>query len=409
MVPISQKIIGCIFSDKLNALKTIIESNNKEANLDGLSSKFILEKQIRMDSVQIKEITSNLRSEARQGNFLTLSKIGYSLYIGKYPNNIRQDFIDLYISGLKKLKNTNVFPPDRISFVYYHRDFLGIVLGTQFLPEECKKEYVDWLTEIADKRLNDPQINQLQKVLYQLIYSFLSSNICTIAVTTINILSLTEICVFYWGFKKGHFKLNDLSVMQEFQQRILASFSEEKAIGDEWLNSIIYFATKSCLTESINQVVISKDNVVSMLSNFESCLKRWPNKKNHKWVVKNEKDIQSILWVILRSIFDDVTEEDPSSKFGHRFSIVDFRIPSLSLLIEAKFIRKVTEFSKIENEIKIDTNDYLMTKPNDRIIVFIYDNSASVEEHQTTIHALEKIKGIHKVIIVSKPSHISSV
>jgi len=95
-----------------------------------------------------------------------------------------------------------------------------------------------------------------------------------------------------------------------------------------------------------------------------------------------------------------------SDKFGHKSSKPDFGIPSLKLLIEVKFIRDQTEFKKIENEIKIDAIDYLKHPNYNKLIVFIYDNSASVQEHQITKEALKRIDGIKDVIIASKPSHI---
>ena len=47
-----------------------------------------------------------------------------------------------------------------------------------------------------------------------------------------------------------------------------------------------------------------------------------------------------------------------------------------------------------------NTNDY------DRILVFIYDESCSVQEHETTRKDLIKRHEIEDVIIVSRPSQI---
>jgi len=40
------------------------------------------------------------------------------------------------------------------------------------------------------------------------------------------------------------------------------------------------------------------------------------------------------------------------------------------------------------------------------IVVFIYDESASVQEHDLTAHALRELDGITDVVIVSRPSHL---
>ena len=70
-------------------------------------------------------------------------------------------------------------------------------------------------------------------------------------------------------------------------------------------------------------------------------------------------------------------------------------------------ISKKEDFKSIEQEIMIDTIGYLSnTQDYDKIIIFIYDNSGSVQEHGTTKRDLIKIKEIEDVIIVSKPSQL---
>ncbi len=40
------------------------------------------------------------------------------------------------------------------------------------------------------------------------------------------------------------------------------------------------------------------------------------------------------------------------------------------------------------------------------IVVFIYDESASVQEHHITAAALRELDGVTDVVIVSRPSHL---
>ncbi len=55
----------------------------------------------------------------------------------------------------------------------------------------------------------------------------------------------------------------------------------------------------------------------------------------------------------------------------------------------------------------IDSIAYLSnTKAYDRILLFIYDESSSVQEHEITRKDLIKRDEIEDVIIVSKPSQI---
>ena len=69
---------------------------------------------------------------------------------------------------------------------------------------------------------------------------------------------------------------------------------------------------------------------------------------------------QNILWLILRSYFDDLIDEETLPKFGRNSYKPDFAIPSLRLLIEAKLIYDKNGFSKVEKGIAEDSIGYLI-------------------------------------------------
>ena len=95
-------------------------------------------------------------------------------------------------------------------------------------------------------------------------------------------------------------------------------------------------------------------------------------------------------------------------KVGHSTYRADFGIPSLGVLIEVKYARKGSDFKTIETEVMIDSVAYLHGVTAYReIVVFIYDASASVQEHDTTAAALRGIDSISDVIIVSRPGQLA--
>jgi len=85
-----------------------------------------------------------------------------------------------------------------------------------------------------------------------------------------------------------------------------------------------------------------------------------------------------------------------------------FGIPSLKLIIEAKFAYSKDDFKKIEKEIQEDAVPYLRDIRYETIIVFIYDASASVQEHDVTKGTLLQIPGVSGVVIVSRPSQLQN-
>ena len=62
---------------------------------------------------------------------------------------------------------------------------------------------------------------------------------------------------------------------------------------------------------------------------------------------------------MLRSVFDDVVDENTLPKFGHSSYRADSGLPRLGVLIEAKYAHKRADFKKIENEVMIDSKAHL--------------------------------------------------
>ena len=158
--------------------------------------------------------------------------------------------------------------------------------------------------------------------------------------------------------------------------------------------------------DSTHSIVLTSSHISEILNSFESAMKRWRYDERNKWTIKDEYDIQSILYLILRSYFDDIEYEDPTQKFGRSSSRLDLKIPQLKTIVEVKYARSSEDFKTIENEIKQDASSYVQSTEYRKIIVFVYDSSSSVQDHETTKNAMKKIPNIEDVIIVSKPSQI---
>jgi len=54
-------------------------------------------------------------------------------------------------------------------------------------------------------------------------------------------------------------------------------------------------------------------------------MERWKS----QWLIENEYDVQSILWLLLRPYFEDLRYEENLAKLGRSGQRYDFGIPSL--------------------------------------------------------------------------------
>lgn len=171
-----------------------------------------------------------------------------------------------------------------------------------------------------------------------------------------------------------------------------------------------------CLREAVSQTASAalqtSASIAHVLRQFEPSMKRWRwdgEQLLHpiRWSIRSEREVQDILWLMLRPIAPDLEDEDTLPKFGHSTYKADFGIPSLALLIEAKFARAAGDFKKIEKEVLEDLIPYLKHPNRYReVLVFIYDDSCSVQNHDTTIRALRGVPGISDVIIACRPSQL---
>lgn len=176
--------------------------------------------------------------------------------------------------------------------------------------------------------------------------------------------------------------------------------------------ALLWRVLRAAVSEETSAVLRTRSTVTHVLNQFESCLRRWrwdgSNLKTPvRWPIRSEREVQDILWLMLRGMFHDLEDEDTLPKFGHSSYKADLGIPSLGLLIEVKFARSAADFKAIEKEVLEDIEPYRRSPERYReVLVFIYDDSCSVQEHDTTRRALRSVPGIADVLIVSRPSHL---
>jgi hypothetical protein len=414
MVPMTE--FTTILHKQIDEVKQIINKNNLIGNSDGLIANYSLQNKKNEFDWKVNCATSEWIEEKstaiKCGSFNELASLGFSLYLDKSKID---EYKLLFNEGIKFLMGKEPFPEDRVSFVFYPKQFLGIVLG---LISTGDQKALSWLqNDIIPQRKKFGDSEKINELLVNLIESITLNKTYAYTVDQIkSFRNVGEASLVLWGAKRNHFKVHlDENELREFKELILESFltTNMKDVR-EWCTPFILSSVYDCIFESVNNTILDISHVSKILQNFESAMERWVWTDKNKWMIQNEKDVQSILWLIIRSFFDDAVYEEPTSKFGQGSSILDVKIPNLNLIVEAKFIndsdkvKNIDKFKKIEDEIKIDSIDYLQSTGYKNLIVFVYDNTASVQLHQTTQTALKKIPNVKDVIIASKPSHIKT-
>jgi hypothetical protein len=159
------------------------------------------------------------------------------------------------------------------------------------------------------------------------------------------------------------------------------------------------------------------EDISALLKNVEPALKRWPFEEKaktqkstiQKWDIQNEYHVQSFLWALLRPIFSDLKDEEYLKSVGYKHPRVDLAIESLRLIIEVKYLRESTQsaLAGLIEQIAADASLYLSHNNSsfDKIIVFVWDNTGSVQHHNSLIQGMTEIRGIVDAVIVSRPGN----
>jgi hypothetical protein len=158
---------------------------------------------------------------------------------------------------------------------------------------------------------------------------------------------------------------------------------------------------------------MSAESLVRLLERVPAGLRKWtweiqPRTTNgtaRQWHIDHEYHVQNLLWVLLAPIFPDLDDEQYLAKIGQKNPRADLYIPSMKLIVEAKFLRSGDKMQKIIDEISSDASLYnAMGNDCAGIIPLIWDDSARSQEHDYLRQGLKKLPGIIDAVIVSRPS-----
>ncbi len=158
---------------------------------------------------------------------------------------------------------------------------------------------------------------------------------------------------------------------------------------------------------------VSIAELCNLLRELPAGLKKWTwelrartktSPEARKWHVDNEYHVQNLLWLLMAPIFPDLIGEDATPKVGPVQPRADIDIPSLRVIVEAKFMRPTDAPKEMIEQIAEDASLYLVLGSKyDSLIPFIWDDSHRTEHHGEMVRGLRQISGVRDAVIVSRP------
>jgi hypothetical protein len=111
-----------------------------------------------------------------------------------------------------------------------------------------------------------------------------------------------------------------------------------------------------------------------------------------------------MLWLLLAPLLPDLIDEESTPKVGPVQPRADIGVPSLRLIVEAKFMRADDPPKKMVEQIAQDASLYLVAGSKyDKLIPLIWDDSRRTEHHEEMIRGLRQVAGVVDAVIVPRP------
>jgi REase_DpnII-MboI len=398
---------GWALQEPLERLRRAVIDQNKPGSLEGLLARHILSSNSHFSLDWRVECDQTWMDHYNPASLPMVASLGYSM-----AHDFHAARLPALREGIERSMGRDPLRGGHLNLNRHSATLLGLVLGVETLGPSYTEELA-WSRRLATSLPEDPH-----GVEGDVLYAYIRWTVLgeKAQIPTLPALSLYQFSFYDWMIRRN---LNrNVIAPEELRQsrvRALELAATDLAFETAYQAALIWAAVEASLFHALDSAALAPSHVAAVLRNFEAAMRRWrwdSDDLSHpiRWTIRQEREVQDILWLILRSYFDDVIDEETLPKFGHASYRIDFGIPSLGVIVEVKYAFERGDFKKIEKEILQDLVPYL--SPSDRyrsVIVFIYDASASVQEHDMTRQSLLTAPGVVDVIIVSRPSQVTSM
>lgn len=389
----------------LDQLRTNIAGANQSGNVEGLLARHLLGPQSRLELQWSVDCDGDWMQRAYDpANLASVAALAYTVAHGG-STRWRPDLE----GGLQRANARDPKAAGPGAALHDPGVLIGLCLGARALSDRSP-QYATWCAGVVGDLLSRPA----RRVDPMLAYA---AQICGSEVPPLSSdlnAPLTHRAAIDWWFRRPenrpHANVSELaalrrSILEEVLSQPHAQIPAHEA-------ALLWLSVRDAVSVAASSALQTVASVGEVLRRFEASLKRWRWDDSNlqrpiRWPIRSEREVQDILWLVLRPLIADLEDEDALPKFGHSTYRADFGIPSLGLLIEVKFARSTGDFKEIEKQILEDLVPYLKAPDRYReVFVFIYDDSCSVQQHDTTIRALRSVRGISDVVVACRPSQL---
>jgi hypothetical protein len=394
-----------LLQESIFRLKNSVQTLNRPAYIEGLLAKHFCSNYMPEDhhEWQVYKNVDHWQAE----NASTSDQAPYMAVLGsllaeasELGLSVQKETIQQFEKSINRLMQRKDIFQSTTSWIFQPAIVLCIALGIRTTNSEILKK---WLLSILDNGSQANRATLFHKLSFTYAAALIGKTERTLFfITDMETCSLPELGLAIWLANRSIITIENLECLENAEAFLLS-----KLIGGGLKNSEVDFKYAIILDVVLNYITTrshlpSDELLLSILKRFEPAMERW----QHKWQIKDEYDIQSVLWLILRPYFPDIRYEETLAKLGRAAHRFDFGIPTIGTLIEVKYIRKKEDFQKIVYEVGIDSVQVKSQSQYRTIIVFAYDEVSAIENHDWARESLLHLDLVKDAIFVSSPSFL---
>ncbi|MCU1338037.1 MAG: hypothetical protein JWO19_3618 [Bryobacterales bacterium] len=409
MVPVSDAS-GLLLSDARSALLRIL-AHRPQTGPAILFAHWMLGR--KENEAEAKHIASAAAQHAgAQLDFQTVAALGFARESGL----LGADIAGTLKQGLERLAGRQPFVDGNpMPFCSDAVGILGVALGTRALADKTlSTKIVAWLTSYLTTIHGLDGTEDWQRHLFRA-----ADTVSGAAINLPPVSNGQAADVLVALAAKGILPRSAGKQAEHEEEQALRTILSEAAIETPYERAAIRLTALEHVIRSAPTAVpgrISAADLVHLLERIPAGLRKWtwetkPRTANaplRHWHIDNEYHVQNLLWATLAPIFPDLDDEQYLAKIGQKSPRADLHVPSMKIIIEAKFLRSGESMQKVIDEISSDTGLYgAMGNDCAGIIPVIWDDSARSHEHDYLRQGLKKLPNIIDAIVISRPAWIA--
>ncbi len=297
----------------------------------------------------------------------------YGYVIERVPEQTRA----LWLDEIEHLRGREIYPVDRNSFIFNPVEILGVAFG--LCGPFALHDHREWLAGTIVRGFAQNQFKTNVSRFAALATLFMldkdKAKAVSLPAVAVEELSTHEaIIAAYIDFAVG---VPVGAVIGDLEQHLLRKLlTSSVSINDEAeAAALLVLIGRVSDRISLTSPETAVDQVVALCRRFPLFAERLRVRQRQRpnFDITDEYDVQDLLHAILKLHFDDVRPEEVTPSYAGSSSRVDFLLPKVRIVVEAKMTRASLGQKEVADQLIIDANRYRTVPHVGTLICLVYD------------------------------------